>query len=68
MYSQEADNWTTLSADMDEVFQSQNVDDVSLVNDSFVLSILYSVHIMLTTHSKYIDNIRQKLVSQFGFH
>ena len=27
--TQEADNWTTLSADMDEVFQSQNIDDVS---------------------------------------
>ncbi|RUS78612.1 hypothetical protein EGW08_013618 [Elysia chlorotica] len=25
----EADNWTTLSADMDEVFQSQNVDDIT---------------------------------------
>ncbi|CAL1543486.1 unnamed protein product [Lymnaea stagnalis] len=25
----EADNWTTLSADMDEVFQSQNIDDIT---------------------------------------
>lgn len=25
----EADNWTTLSADMDEVFQSQNVEDIT---------------------------------------
>ena len=30
---QEADNWTTLGADMEEVFQSQDVEKVDSQND-----------------------------------
>ncbi|KAH9519599.1 Golgi transport complex subunit 7 [Bulinus truncatus] len=41
----EADNWTTLSADMDEVFQSQNIDDIT----SKLCGMQQSLHILVDT-------------------
>lgn len=35
-FLQEADNWTTLSADMEEVFQSKDIDKVSALHNYFV--------------------------------
>uniref|UniRef100_A0A0B7AI87 Conserved oligomeric Golgi complex subunit 7 n=1 Tax=Arion vulgaris TaxID=1028688 RepID=A0A0B7AI87_9EUPU len=41
----EADNWTTLSADMDEVFQSQNVDEIT----SKLRGMQQSLHMLVDT-------------------
>jgi len=58
----EADNWTTLSADMDEVFQSQNIDDIT----SKLSGMQQSLHMLADTPDyadkcQHLENLKNRL-------